>query len=173
VREKERGDGPANNRLPEVPWDSFQALLNSQPGTTHPPLAVWRSYNGRANCKNVVREQREGRKDEEVGLVTDLEPEDLSASQWLKSNRDGWDIENGGHQRLDVTLNDDCCRVRSGNGLLILGLFRRLNVSLFIHWRLQQPKPHQKSLTDFQSLMGENNLANALSFVTCQRPRLP
>lgn len=117
--------------------------------------------------------QREGRKDEEVGLITDLELEEWSASQWLKANRDGWGIENGSHQRLDVTLNDDRCRVRSGNGLLVLGLFRRLVISLFMHWRLRQPNPPQKSLTDFQSLMGENNLARTMSFITSKRPKLP
>ena len=63
------------------------------------------------------------------------------------------------HQRPDVTLNEDRCRVRSGNGLLVKGLFRRLAISLFMDWRLRQPKPHQRSLTDFQSLMGENHLA--------------
>jgi hypothetical protein len=62
---------------------------------------------------------------------------------------------------------------RNGNGLLVLGLFRRLAISLFMHWRLRQPKPHQKSLTDFQSLMGENNLASALCFLTSKRPKLP
>jgi len=120
-----------------------------------------------------VLRQRKGRKDEEVGLITDLEPEELSASQWLQANRNGWGIENGSHQRLDVTLNEDRCRVRSGNGLLVLGLMRRLVVSLFMEWRTRQPKPHQRSLTDFQSLMGENNLAKAASFVTAKRPKLP
>ncbi|MEY4327103.1 MAG: hypothetical protein RIS24_3274 [Verrucomicrobiota bacterium] len=74
------------------------------------------------------------------------------------------------HQRPDVTLNEDRCRVRSGNGLLVKGLFRRLAISLFMHWRLRQPKPHQRSLTDFQSLMGENHLAPAISFITSKHP---
>jgi len=120
-----------------------------------------------------VLRQRKGRKNEEVGLITDLEPQELSASQWLKANRNGWGIENGSHQRLDVTLNEDRCRVRSGNGLLVLGLFRRLAVSLYVEWRMRQAKPEQKSLTDFQSLMGENNLAKAISFITAKRPKLP
>jgi hypothetical protein len=124
-----------------------------------------------AQVGRVIR-QREGRKDEEVGLITDLGPEELSASQWLVANRNGWGIENGSHQRLDVTLNDDRCRVRSGNGLLVLGLFRRIVISLFMHWRLQQPKPHQKSLTDFQSVMGEDDLAKAIAFVTRPCPKL-
>lgn len=120
-----------------------------------------------------VRRQSEGRKDEQVGLITDREPETLSASQWLEANRAGWGIENGSHQRLDVTLNEDRCRVRNGNGLLVLGLFRRLAISLFMHWQIRQPKPHQKSLTDFQILMGENNLSKAFSFLTSKRPKLP
>lgn len=113
-----------------------------------------------------------GRRNEEVGLITDLGPDELSASQWLAANRQGWGIENGCHQRLDVTLNDDRCRVRSGNGLLVLGMFRRLVIRRFMHWRLQQPKPHQKSLSDFQSVMGEDNRAQAIAFVTSHSPKL-
>jgi len=106
-------------------------------------------------------------------LITDMGPDELSASQWLTANREGWGIENGSHQRLDVTLNDDRCRVRSGNGQLVLGMFRRVVISLYMHWRLRQSKPHQRSLTDFQSVMGEDNLSNAMAFVTCRRPKLP
>ena len=120
----------------------------------------------------LVLRRREGRKDEEVGLITDHEPEEWSSSRWHFANREGWGIENGSHQRLDVTLNEDRCRVRSGNGLLVLGLYRRLTNSLFMHWHLRQPKQHHKTLTDFQSLMGENNLARALSFLTSKRPSL-
>jgi hypothetical protein len=42
-----------------------------------------------------------------------------------------------------------------------------------MHWQIRQPKPHQKSLTDFQILMGENNLSKAFSFLTSKRPKLP
>jgi hypothetical protein len=116
--------------------------------------------------------QHAGRKDETVGLITDLTPTELPALGWLKANRQGWGIENGTHQRLDVSLNDDRCRVRSTNGLWILGMVRRLVISLFMEWRARQPKPHFHSLTDFQAGMGEDNLAKALCFVTHQRPAL-
>lgn len=116
--------------------------------------------------------QHAGRKDETVGLITDLTPTELPALGWLKANRQGWGIENGTHQRLDVSLNDDRCRVRSTNGLWILGMVRRLVISLFMEWRARQPKPHFHSLTDFQAGMGEDNLAKALCFVTHQRPTL-
>jgi hypothetical protein len=116
--------------------------------------------------------QHVGRKNETVGLITDLAPDQLSAAQWLKTNRRAWGIENGTHQRLDVSLNEDRCRVRSTNALWILGMLRRLVISLFMHWRSRQPKPRHQSLTDFQAAMGEDNLAMAMAFVNHQHPRL-
>ena len=83
-----------------------------------------------------------------------------------------WGIENGTHQRLDVSLNEDRCRVRSTNALWILGMLRRLVISLFSHWRARHRKPKHQSLTDFQAAMGEDNLAKAMAFVTHQCPKL-
>jgi hypothetical protein len=120
----------------------------------------------------LLTRQRIGRKDETVALVTSLPPEQLSPSDWLRFNRQGWGIENGLHQRLDVSLNDDRCRVRSTNGLLILGMFRRLTVSLFMEWRHHQPKGHLKSFTDFHAAMGDENLTPAMRFLTTKRPTL-
>jgi len=120
----------------------------------------------------LLTRQHVGRKDETVGLITDLPPEALPAKHWLKANRRAWGIENGTHQRLDVSLNEDRCRVRSTNALWILGMLRRVVISLFIHWRACQPKPKHQSLTDFQASLGEDNLAKAMAFVTHQRPKL-
>lgn len=120
----------------------------------------------------LLTRQHLGRKDETVGLITDLAPEALDARSWLKANRGAWGIENGTHQRLDVSLNEDRCRVRNTNGLWILGMLRRLVISLFLHWRERQPKPEHLSLTDFQAAMGEDNLAMALAFVTRTHPKL-
>jgi len=120
----------------------------------------------------LLTRQHTGRKNETVGLITDLLPQQLPALQWLRANRQAWGIENGTHQRLDVTLNDDRCRVRSTNGLWILGMLRRLVISLFMHWRAHQARPPHLSLTDFQSAMGEDNLTKALAFVTHHRPKL-
>lgn len=119
-----------------------------------------------------LRRQHTGRQDECVALVTSCPPEKLDARQWLRANRQGWGIETGLHLRLDVSLRDDCCRVRSPNGLWILGMLRRLANSLFIAWRQRQPKPQHKSTTDFQTAMGEENLVKAMSFVTAKRPKL-
>lgn len=46
-------------RLIEVPGYLFQALITSLPAST-PPLAVWRDYNGRADCENVIKELQQG-----------------------------------------------------------------------------------------------------------------
>jgi hypothetical protein len=116
--------------------------------------------------------QHAGRKNEMVALITSLPPEELSAAQWLQANRQAWGIENGLHQRLDVSLNDDRCRVRSPKGLWIMGMFRRLTNSLLVEWLHRQPKPQHKSTTDFHTYMAEDNLLRALRFVTSKRPAL-
>lgn len=120
----------------------------------------------------LLSRQHAGRKTETVGLITDHSPQELPAQAWLQANRQGWGIENGTHQRLDVSLNDDRCRVRHPNGLWILGMLRRLAISLYTHWRQLQPKPRALWLTDFQAAMGEDNLAKAMAFVTHHRPKL-
>jgi hypothetical protein len=120
----------------------------------------------------LLTRQHVGRNNETVGLITNLRADQLPAATWLKANRLAWGIENGTHQRLDVSLNEDRCRVRHTAGLWILGMLRRLVISLFVHWRSRQSRPHHKSLTDFQSAMGEDNLAMALNFVTRHRPKL-
>lgn len=120
----------------------------------------------------LLTRQHIGRKNETVGLITDLMPDQLPAKRWLKTNRLAWGIENGTHQRLDVSLNDDRCRVRNTNALWILGMLRRSVISLFMHWRARHSKPEHQSLTDFQAAMGEDNLAMAMAFLTRQRPKL-
>lgn len=53
---EERG----GKKLLDVPGYRFQALVTSLPAATHPPLAVWRYYNGRADCENVIKELQAG-----------------------------------------------------------------------------------------------------------------
>jgi len=59
-RVHEPEDTRAGKRLLDVPGYRFQTLVTSLPATTHQPLAVWRYYNGRADCENVIKELREG-----------------------------------------------------------------------------------------------------------------
>jgi hypothetical protein len=114
--------------------------------------------------------QVRGRKDELVSLVSSLEPARLSAVQWLQLNRWAWGIENGNHQRLDVSHNDDRCRIRSANGLWIMGMFRRLSNSLFMQWRGRQKHPKYRTTTDFQEVMAAEHRRRAVRTVSCQQP---
>lgn len=119
-----------------------------------------------------IRRQCTGRDDELVGLVTSLEPAKFNAQAWLYYNRLSWDIENGLHLRLDVSQNDDRCRIRTPKGLWIMGMIRRLANSLFMHWRAQHKKPQYHTTTDFQSYFDEENLRRGLIFVSATRPTL-
>jgi hypothetical protein len=59
-RVREEDEGRVGKRLLEVPGYRFQALVTSLSQATHPPLAVWRYYNGRADCENVIKELHAG-----------------------------------------------------------------------------------------------------------------
>lgn len=114
--------------------------------------------------------QVQGRKDELVSLVTSVEPGRLDASKWLELNRLAWAIENGTHQRLDVSHNDDRCRIQTSSGIWIMGMFRRLANSLFMEWRMRQRKPEHHTTTDFQSVMDEEHRRRALRTVLAKKP---
>jgi hypothetical protein len=114
--------------------------------------------------------QTQGRQDELVSLVTSLQPGELPAQSWLKLNRFAWGIEGGTHQRLDVSHNDDRCRIRGSNGIWIMGMFRRLSNSLFMEWRSRQRKPEHETTTDFQTLMAEEHRQRALRSVLTKDP---
>jgi hypothetical protein len=114
--------------------------------------------------------QVQGRNDELVSLVTSATPEKLSAQEWLKANRGGWGIENGTHLRLDVSHNDDRCRIRNSNGIWVMGMFRRLSNSLFVEWQSRQRKPLHHTTTDFQALMAEEHRIRAVRTVLSKKP---
>lgn len=107
---------------------------------------------------------------EVVALVTSLPPEHLNAAQWLEANRAAWGIESGLHQRLDVSHLDDLCRIRQPNSMWVMGMFRRLSNSLFMHWRSQQTKPHHKTTTDFFTAMNAEHHRYALRCLKACKP---
>ena len=77
------------------------------------------------------RVRRHGQKTTEtVYLISSLSLEQLDALGWLKLKRGYWVIESRLHQALDVSLDEDRSRVRHANAALVLGLFRRLVVSV-------------------------------------------
>jgi hypothetical protein len=121
-----------------------------------------------AQAARLLREVT-GRRPERVCLITSAAPERLDAPTWLHLNRVYWGIENGSHQRLDVSYHDDLCRIQSSKGILLMGMFRRLSNSLFMHWRALQPHPEHQTTTDFHSAMGEEHCRRALWIVSSQK----
>ena len=81
------------------------------------------------------RVRRKGQKSTEtVYLISSLTFEPLTAAGWLRLKRGYWVIESALHHPLDVSLDEDRSRVRHGNAALVLGLFRRLVVSVAQSW---------------------------------------
>ena len=116
--------------------------------------------------------QTQGRQDEEVTLITSAPVSRLPAPLWLKLNRQGWGIESGLHQRLDVSYNDDRCRIQNPKTMLIVGMFRRLANSLFMEWRQHRSHPEHLTTTDFQRVLGEELYSNAIDLVLKPSPSL-
>jgi hypothetical protein len=82
-----------------------------------------------ARLKRRVR--RHGQKSTETAyLISSLSPQQLDARGWLKLKRGYWVIESRLHHALDVSLDEDRSRVRQPNAALVLGMFRRLVVSV-------------------------------------------
>ena len=82
-----------------------------------------------ARLKRRVR--RNGKKTTEaVYLISSLTLEQLDARGWIKLKRGYWVIESRLHNALDVSLDEDRSRVRNANTALVLGMFRRLLVSV-------------------------------------------
>ena len=82
-----------------------------------------------ARLKRRVR--RKGKKTTEtVYLISSLTLEQLDALGWIKLKRGYWVIESRLHHALDVSLDEDRSRVRNPNAALVLGMFRRLVVSV-------------------------------------------
>jgi predicted transposase YbfD/YdcC len=112
------------------------------------------------------------RKTETVYLITSMEPELLDAAEWLKYNRQAWGIESGLHQRLDVSGNEDRCRVRTRNASWILCMFRRLSVSLFCHWRSKKKNSKYLTMTDFYTNMDFEGHRRAFLLVSSKHPAI-
>ena len=106
-------------------------------------------------------------------LITSASETRLDAEGLLDTKRGYWAIEAKLHYRLDEVLEEDKSRVRGGRAAHILGMCRRLAVSLACAW-LQQAKAGKKhcrkSTRDFQDHLKADGAARAFALVTAFRP---
>ena len=72
-------------------------------------------------------------------LASSLPAEQLSPKLWLALERQRWGIENRTHYVLDVTWQEDQCRVRQHNAVAVLGIFQRIAVALHKAWAKARP----------------------------------
>lgn len=117
-----------------------------------------------AQCAIILREGL-GEKPDLQYLLSSRESGRLNAAQWLGVQRAYWGIEGGLHQRLDVSAAEDRSRVRNRNAAWILGMFRRIGISLFMHWRGQHNQRAKSTLSDFHDEMGLENQRRAFALV--------
>ena len=64
--------------------------------------------------------------------------------------RQRWGIENKTHYVLDVTWQEDQCRVRQPNAVAMLGIFQRIAVALHKAWNQNRP-PRNATTRDWVS----------------------
>jgi len=62
--------------------------------------------------------------------------------------------------------------VRTRQAVWILGMFRRLAVSLFVEWRSRDPKRKWTTLTDFYSEMSAEGHRPGFRLLAARRPAL-
>lgn len=115
-----------------------------------------------------------GRKQNETRyLITSASTERLDALGLLDAKRGYWAIEASLHYRLDEVLDEDESRVRGGRAAHILGMCRRLAVSLACEWlrRAKANKEHcRKSTRDFQDHLTAHGAACAFALVAATNP---
>jgi len=66
--------------------------------------------------------------------------------------------------------HEDQCRVRNRNGVWVLGMFRRLAVSLFAEWYSRDEKRKRATMTDFHAHMSAEHATPAMRFITARYP---
>lgn len=108
---------------------------------------------------------------EVVFLVSSLTLEQLEALGMLQLKRRYWVIESRLHHCLDITMQEDLSRVRTPHAALVLGMIRRVLLSLSNAAvdRARRTNPKSKSNTkrfqqSFRSARGGRERLHALIF---------
>lgn len=106
---------------------------------------------------------------EVVFLVSSLTLEQLQAAGMLRLKRSYWVVESRLHHCLDITMQEDLSRVRTPNSAMVLGMIRRVVLSLsnaaVDHARKTKPKTKfntKKFQQRFRSARGGRERLHAL-----------
>lgn len=138
---------------------------------TNPEQAGFTSARQIAYLRRRVTHADGKKSDEIVHLISSLEPGKASATDLKKIKRKYWGIESTIHYRLDDTLDEDRSRVRNRNSALVLGMFRRLAVSLAIPWIAEEKKKRKRTSTrDFFDYLKEEKGRRAFDLITSKKP---
>lgn len=99
-------------------------VISVTPGLTGFPAA-------RLAGRLETRVKRNGKRTREVVyLLSDRTLEELQAEGMLELKRNYWVIESRLHHCLDITMREDASRVRTPNSARVLGMIRRVALSL-------------------------------------------
>lgn len=106
-----------------------------------------------------------------VHLISRLDPQQTCAAELKQIKREYWSIESDFHSRLDETLDEDRSRVRSPKAAFVLGMLRRLTLSLAIPWIAQRQRKHPRTSTrDFLDHLRAENSRRAFDLITAKSP---
>jgi hypothetical protein len=87
-----------------------------------------------------------------IYLISSLSAEQLQARGLLQPKRQYWAIESRLHHCLDVTMQEDLSRVRTSKAALVLGMIRRVVLSLANAAVDKARKQHPKTKANTKSL---------------------
>ena len=110
-----------------------------------------------------------------VYLVSSLTLEQLQAEGMLRLKRGYWVIESRLHHCLDMTMQEDLSRVRNANAARVLGMIRRVVLSVanaaLDQLRKRRPKTKANTKTYRQRFLSANGGAKRLhSLLFCKHP---
>lgn len=153
-------------RYPDDPEDQ-RILLQMDPEQRQLYELIW--YPESASGVPMLNSGKDKTSFEEVFLLSSHSAGEYSVDDILDDKRGYWGIENGLHQRLDCSAMEDKSKVRNFKAAWNLGMFRRLAVSLAVHWIRHQPDPRKATLTGFYDAMSADQARKAFALVTTAR----
>ena len=108
---------------------------------------------------------------ETVHLISSLDQESASSADLKTIKRDYWGIEAAIHSRLDESFDEDRSRVRNRRSALVLGMFRRLAVSIVVPWIAEAQKKRKRTSTrDFFDHLKAEKGRRAFDLMTAKKP---